>query len=246
MHYSRAPIDEAVIDLHVKFETEPTMAELKAFAAGPWKPDFPVAHSINSMAIELKAGDGEHGTSSSTSSTPQGLRLASSANDRIIQIRRNGFSFSQLRPYSDWEAFRGEMRDRWTAFANAFPPALITRLAIRTINRISVPQGTDLAKYVTLTPQVLSLAHNPIVGFFMQVMLAQSDISPTAKVIINTGIEGGVALDQMNVLLDVDLFREDEFMPDSPGMWNALEQMRIRKNEIFEASITNEVRDLIT
>lgn len=246
LHYSQAPIDEAVIDLHVKFETEPTMAELKAFASAQWKSGFPVAHVINNVAIALQANNAEEVAASSAVSTPQGFRLASPTNDRVIQIRRGGFSFSHLRPYTEWETVRGEMRSRWSTFAEVFPPVSITRLAIRTINRISIPQHTDLARYVTLTPQVVSLAHNPIVGFFMQLILAQPDISPTAKVIINTGIEGGASPDQMNVLLDVDLFREDPFDPNTSAVWDALEQMRVRKNEIFEASITDEVRKLIS
>ena len=245
MHYSQAPIDEAVIDLHVKFDNEPTIDQLKAFASTHWKSDFPVAHAVNTVAIAVQANNGEEEASSIATSTPQGFRLASTANDRVIQIRRGGFSFSHLRPYTEWETFRSEMRSRWTEFAKAFPPIEVTRLAIRTINRIAIPQQTDLAKYVTLTPQVLSLAHNPIVGFFMQVILEQPDISPTAKVIINTGIEGGPTPQHMNVLLDVDLFREDSFDPSSSNIWDALEQMRTRKNEIFEASITNEVRALI-
>ena len=245
MHYSLAPIDEAVIDLHVKFESEPTMAQLKAFASAEWKSDFPIAHAINHVAIAVQANNAEEGASSSATSTPQGFRLASTTYDRVIQIRRGGFSFSHLRPYTEWETFRSEMRNRWSAFAQVFPPTSVTRLAIRTINRIAIPQHSDLAKYVTLMPHVISLAHNPIVGFFMQVILEQPDISPTAKVIINTGIEGGPSPEQMNVLLDVDLFREDAFDPHRSQMWDALEQMRMRKNEIFEASITDEVRALI-
>ncbi|MGH2516962.1 MAG: TIGR04255 family protein, partial [Ktedonobacterales bacterium] len=46
------------------------------------------------------------------------------------------------------------------------------------------------------------------------------------------------------VILDFDLFREQEWVSDDEGIWQFLEQLRERKNTLFEASITDAARKL--
>ena len=131
------------------------------------------------------------------------------------------------------------------AASAAFNPTRVKRTAVRYINRIVVPTHVDLDKYLNLTPRRLPHVGQDIEGYFMQLLLPQRDIDPECKCVINTGIEESPVQDCMNVLFDVDVF-----VPHTNGIaidaiWPLLERLRDRKNDIFEAAITDEVRRII-
>ena len=50
----------------------------------------------------------------------------------------------------------------------------------------------------------------------------------------------------VSVLLDIDLFCEEPLPDNEDGLWALFEEMRDRKNQIFEACITDKTRELIS
>ncbi|HAG97354.1 MAG TPA: TIGR04255 family protein, partial [Ktedonobacter sp.] len=49
----------------------------------------------------------------------------------------------------------------------------------------------------------------------------------------------------VTVIFDLDLFRQKIWNSDDEDIWSFLEELRYRKNEVFEASITDKTRELI-
>ena len=251
-HYSRAPIAEAVIDVHAVFGTPPTLPDVQAFCLR-LKSAFPHQHRINALQLALEAkgsaGGSESGDvalSSNTTTSPVGMRLSNERNDRILQVRLNGFAYSHLPPYTDWSTFRAEAMGHWEKWVEAFGPTSISRSAVRYINRIVVPENCDLDKYLNLTPRLLDGLTEEVKGYFMQLVTAQHDIDPGCDAVINTGIEGSPTEGSMNVLFDVDVFVNHSKGIPLDRAWTVLDQLRDRKNAIFEAAITEEVRRMIT
>jgi uncharacterized protein (TIGR04255 family) len=243
-HYARAPIAEAVIDLNVSFGEVPSIEKIEQFAR-QFKTDFPQMQRINALSMAV-GHDGQNGAiSSNTSSSPLGVRMTNAKGDRVLQIRRQGFSYSHLQPYSEWETFSGDMKPLWERYVGEFAPTAVTRLAVRYINRITVPQGVNLDDYLNVTPRLLGSVCPEVEGYFLQLVLPQPDLGEEWKAIINTGLEAAPSPDVMSVLLDIDLFCASTAGVKDSEVWPILNQLRQRKNDIFEAAITDEVRRMI-
>lgn len=243
VHYERAPITEAVIDIHAAFDPVPNAQAIEAFGRG-LKDRFPHQHAVKALMIAMHA----HGDSlsSNTTSSGAGVRVATERNDRVLQLRPGEFVYSHMPPYTEWAKFRDEAVELWAKVSAAFNPTRVNRTAIRYINRIVVPMHVDLDKYLNLTPRLLPQVGEEIEGYFMQLLLPQRDIDPECKCVINTGIEESSVPDCMSVLFDVDVFVPHPDGIAIEAVWPLLERLRDRKNDIFEAAITDAVRRIIT
>jgi uncharacterized protein (TIGR04255 family) len=242
VHYSRAPIAEAVIDLHLAFAAAPEVAALEKLAR-EFVGQFPQTHRMNTVAMTVST-DGA-AVQESRTSQPIGLRMANAAQDRVLQLRTQGFSYSHLAPYSEWGTFVGEMRPLWERYVDVLGPDAVTRLAVRFINQIPVPQDSDLDVYLHLSPRLLPIGGERVEGYFMQLVLPQTDLGVEWKAIINTGLGARSTPELMHILLDLDVFCEKTIPASSGDVWTILEQLRSRKNELFEAAITDAVRSRI-
>ncbi len=63
--------------------------------------------------------------------------------------------------------------------------------------------------------------------------------------VINEAIAPPSNPEIVTVILDLDLFRHQIWESDDEDIWQFLERLRDRKNEVFEASITDKTRGLI-
>jgi len=64
-------------------------------------------------------------------------------------------TYSHLPPYSNWNAFRDEVRPLWERYVEFVKPEAVTRIALRYINRIYIPQTVyELSDYFRLYPQI--------------------------------------------------------------------------------------------
>jgi len=190
----------------------------------------------------------EGGVSFQSGAAQVGLRLASKTGDRVLQIQRQGFTYSHLPPYTSWETFRDEVGPLWEAFLGTCSPAEITRVAVRFINRIVIPKVPfEMFDYLNLYPQLpKGVPQDDVTGFFMQLQMPQSDIAPETLAVINVALEGPSTPGTGTILLDFDVFRQAKYPADSDAAWVFLEELRKRKNELFEACITDETRKLIS
>jgi uncharacterized protein (TIGR04255 family) len=240
-HYSRAPVAEAVIDLQVSFdESGPPSMERLGELADAHREVFTQRQAINAVSMAVSSGG-----VTKASHEEIGLRLNSASGDRVLQLRRLGISLSHLQPYSSWEQFSAETRPLWEQYRNAFRPMAVTRMAVRYINKISVAQSGELDAFLNLSPRTVEGMAMVVEGYFMQMVLPQADLGAGWKAIINSGIEGASAPDAMTILLDIDVYCTESVPADAPRVWEILGQLRDRKNKIFEACITDEVRRLI-
>jgi uncharacterized protein (TIGR04255 family) len=82
-----------------------------------------------------------------------------------------------------------------------------------------------------------------MVGFFMQASLWHDDIkciSLLNETLVEPPRSGIVA-----VILDIDLFRTEDIPQEDADIWRLFETLHERKNEVFEACITDRTRELI-
>jgi len=174
-----------------------------------------------------------------------GLRLANDLNNRVLQIQQNSFTFSHMAPYSSWESFKDEVVELWNLFIENYPALTVTKVSTRFINRISIPkESIELHDYFHLYPKIPEGIPQDVTGMLLQLQMAQKDIGD-ATAVINLALAEPNLPNHLAVILDIDLFTEVPALPsNSSALWQQLDKSRQRKNELFEAFITDETRKL--
>lgn len=178
------------------------------------------------------------------SSEPLGFLFRSNDGLHIYQARMNGFTFSRLSEYTTWDEVSAEARRLWDKYRAVAKPANITRIALRYVNRLDLPLPVkDFSDYLRTAPQLSSDLPQGLTAYFMQLQLPMPDIRG-ACVINQTIIEPPVKPNTVALVLDIDVFRDEDLPATEARLWTQLEQLRRAKNFVFESCITDEARRL--
>jgi uncharacterized protein (TIGR04255 family) len=243
VHYSRAPLLEAIIDIQVRFQTKP---EQEAFAefARMVAARFPQSSPLTQIGFGMRMGAPTTPMPAPHVTTSRGMRLSTSKNDRVLVLRPRSFTFSHMPPYTEWGTFRDEAIQLWELFVSLTKPEVVTRAALRYINRFEIPRAQfELSDYFLFRPEVPGTGiPQQVSSFFTQCQMPQSDIGPDVIAIMNLGSAAGTPTGSQ-ILLDFDVFATRQLAPDS--VFELLDRLRERKNALFEACITDRARELI-
>lgn len=237
-HYRKPPVIEAVIDLKVRAPRPPSFEALAQIVAGE-EAQYPTRHSISTEEFTIEVGKG------ASASTQQliGYRFASATNDAILQARLDGFAFSRLTPYRDWEVWQPEARRIWDRYRELVEPTHVTRIAVRYINRVVLPRSAFTASdYFNCFPELPTSFGAPN-AFVMRVEIPQSHFE-RGMLVFSQGILADPSPETMPILLDFDLFRMVDLRADDPNLWSLIEELHTHENFLFENSITQRTRDL--
>jgi uncharacterized protein (TIGR04255 family) len=174
-----------------------------------------------------------------------GLRLDNARRDRVLQVQRSGFTYSHLAPYSNWDTFRDEAKALWSRYIESNGINEVTRLAVRVINKVPLPISmAELSRYSNLRPDLPKAIQSAPEAFFTQMQLNGDAWVAASRALVNAG-----AAPQPNgnleLLLDFDLFVEASKAAASPEIWEILDKLSAAKDDLFEACITDETRELI-
>jgi len=244
-HYKRAPIVEAIIDFKVGFDDRPSISALsklaKSNAAG-----FRMPQEVRRQSIGIRGAKGGKPSVALRAQETQGFRLTSKSGERVLTVRADGFSYSHMAPYSNWEKFQEEAKEHWTKYRDSLKPKVIHRYAVRYINRFVLGESPlDTNQYFNIGAEVPRDVPHSIEKFFIQLLIPQNDIGSNVKALINIGPGESEPDGRLSIMLDFDVFATDEIDPMSESIWEKLELLRDRKNLLFEQSITDKIRELI-
>jgi uncharacterized protein (TIGR04255 family) len=237
--YSRPPIVEAILDIQVDlpgdFETDSLLK-----CQGGVKGDYPAKSKAQNITGEVSIGQK---LSTSASAEAVGFIFRSADGTRMFQAKRQGFTFNWLAPYPGWDTFFPEAKRLWEEYRRVTRPRGYKRAALRYINRFDFPvQMLLLEDYFRTYPEVSHDLPQVMDGFFYQFNLPISDIEAAATITqtMVTPREPG----HTSVILDIDLFRTGS-LPPGNELWPLFETLRVWKNKIFEACLTDRAREVI-
>ena len=240
LHYPNAPLTEAILDIRVKLPSEIKPPQLKKVQLEE-KGEYP--RREEQLVVVGKMSVGEQ-VGASAKQTVNGYRFVSQDKRQIFQARIDGFTFNRLAPYETWESFRDEARRLWNVYRSIAKPQTITRLALRYINKLDLPLPlNDLKDYLHTIPEISPKMSQEIRGYFMQLQLPQQDLG--AMLLLNQTLTPPPGPNLVSVILDLDLFCQENVPREEEDIWKQFEVLRTRKNEVFEACITNKTRRLI-
>jgi uncharacterized protein (TIGR04255 family) len=243
--YLKAPITEAIIDLKVTFPdnfSADRFAEIEDHVKNRFaiKEKEQIYTGVGAFIFvpgsPVKVDANQH---------PNGFLFRSADNLRIFQATLGGFTFNRLAPYESWEEFSADAKYLWEAFKEIYRPIQVTRAAIRYINQINIPtEGLDdLKDYLRVVPEIPeNFPQRVLNSFFTQIQMPQEDLE--CMLIISEALAPHPDNKFITVTLDFDLFRHQNWESGDEDIWNFLETLRHRKNEVFEASITQKAKEM--
>jgi len=237
--YPNAPITEAIIHLLVQAPDGISVSELARCHEGEEK-SYPIRKEIQVGRGLFEVG---RRVSAAASAQHVGFIYTSSDQKQVYQARLDGFSFSRLAPYESWQPFCKEGRRLWQIYRECLKPVAVTRLAVRYINRLDISgDRIEIKDYLRTMPEIAEGLPQSLDGYFMQLQMPMDDVR--CKLLLNQTIGESPKAGCLSLILDIDLFRSEDISKDDESIWQVFETLHVRKNEVFEACITDRAREL--
>lgn len=239
-HYKNPPVVEALVDIQVEHSPDFNVYDLRRVRDNeaekyPEEQRF-MAHSLT---VDVATG-----TPAQRESTLRGFRFIGSAGQQIVLVRQDGFAFSKLRPYTSWESWRTEARRLWAKYVEVVRPQAVTRVAVRYVNHIHLKLPVRaFSDYLRTYPEIGPELSQEVAGFVMRLEMPQPDMRDVTLV-LSEGRLHDTSDDTASLVLDLDLFRVGRFEPDSEDVWEVLQELHDRENELFEGCITARAREI--
>jgi uncharacterized protein (TIGR04255 family) len=238
-HLANAPIVEAVIEVRAQTQTpweEPLVSEkLKPQLAK----DYPELASQNRVHQQVTFGAGNNFEAKQSDLGWRGLRFQSADKQRIAQFNRDGFTLSWLKPYKDWELFRGEALRLWNIYTKLSQPTEAQRLGLRFINQFELPvRDVKFEDYINPHPTAPRGIDFPFQNFLHQdtfVVPGYTYVINLVKTVIppqDSQTEG------VKLILDIDVICGYPCEPRGQEIESRLNDMRWLKNKVFFGTVT--------
>jgi uncharacterized protein (TIGR04255 family) len=240
--YKRPPITEAVIAVSFGDSVDARDLGKANYDFERFYPHHQDARNVNLEFFMLPKPGSEPDTT--VHKDELGHRRSSDDQTQIVILWPSLFVFSQLAPYPGWDAFCGRFCRDWALWKKVFGYRKITRVGVRYINRIDLPiigTVTQLEELFHVYPRIPDDL-GPIFAYAMQMQLPYSEIS--GRITINAASVPSPLLAHSSFIFDQDLYTEINVPQTDDALYKLLNQIHVKKNEVFEASITDRAREL--
>ena len=245
--YKMPPVSEALIDIRID-PLPPENLQIIESLTNRLAAKYPT----KKLRYKFEGGiqvEGAKVVASPVASDVYGIWFESEDQKGIVQLRLDGFTHNRMKPdpydvWPGWESMRGEAREAWEIYTEALHLTEITRLAIRFINQIVIPEPSiELYDHFSAPPKIPpNLPYQDMLDFSSSVTIKVPKYKAFAVVKhypIPQIYPGAVA-----VALDIDVFRPGKVLLKSFPVWETLDQLRELKNTIFESSLLNKTKEL--
>ena len=122
----------------------------------------------------------------------------------------------------------------------------ISRIGVRYVNRIDIPVSgpvLEQEEFLNVYPKLPDIL-GPMNAYAVQAVLSIKDIG--CKLTLNSAVVPSPILDHASFLFDQDIAREIDPPQSDDAISGLLNEIRIRKNKVFETCITDRARALFT
>jgi uncharacterized protein (TIGR04255 family) len=243
-HLSKAPIVEAVIDFRVKL---PSDFKLEVFhpLRTQFAQDYPGVEEQQIIEQMIKQEPGQAAEVLTRLSGIHGHRLLSKDGRNVAQLRRDGFTFSRLNPYTNWEELFGEAWRLWGGYAETAKPSEVSRIAVRYINRLLLPLPfSEPREYLNTPPALAEGWPRSMRTFLSRIVLDEPESEISLNVI--QALEPQAPGEQTNValLFDIDAYQDVSLPADDVTIRERFAKLREMKNRVFFKGLTRKAIDL--
>ncbi len=242
IQYVRPPITEAVIGINVADASDER--SLKDVSEKLAK-HYPLHQPLQNLTLHIQVkAKGSKAPTGPIAPKAGGHRLSTRDMTEIAVVMPGQFVVSQLAPYPSWEVFSKRFHRDWHIWKRCVGHLEIKRIGVRYINRIDIPVENSLVHhedYLSIYPHVPELL-DPIGPYAIQMVSQLTDIN--CKLTINSSaIVNSILLNHQSFVIDIDIAKEVDVPQSDHALFELLETIRQKKNQVFEASITQKARN---
>lgn len=234
---STPPAREALID--IQFEPPVQIDSIREFEAKVrfrYEKSAPIWQAMFGFSLAPEAA-----AQTQLPPTAIGIRLDSQEPPHVLQCRIAGFTFSRLSPYGCWQNLRDAAKIEWDTFLKFIPSITVNRIAVRYINDLKLPVPLhDFADFLSCPPEVPAGLPQGVSSFLHRVVVP--DVEHNCVSIVTQSLDEGPhqQSDEINVLLDIDVFRKTTIEPpEFDKIWAGLDELREQKNRMFFGHVTD-------
>ena len=235
---AKAPIVEAVLDIDCDMPPGFDLAALAGPAGEAFRSQYPKPRNqfLEEHRIESKVdGPVKH----SSRRAVQALQFLQDDEKQLVQVRRQGFSFNRLAPYSSLDDYLSEIQRTWELFIGIASPAKIRVVRLRYINRILlefVGGRVDLDAYFRVGPKLPDEEKLQFAGFVNQHTAVEADTGYQANIVLASQPPEN---ERLPVIFDICVASAKTAEPnDWPWILIEIQSLRSLKNRIFKNTLT--------
>jgi uncharacterized protein (TIGR04255 family) len=231
-HLNNAPIKEALIDIRVSQKTGVNLESLRP-AVEQAKEEYPIEKKSKLISFLY---DMEEEKAKSSEPLVRGYALWNREETQVVQFRLDGFTFNRVKEYQTWEDLYLQATKWWDLYVSVMKPVEVTRLSVKYINRILLPDA-DYPVYLTRPPARPLGIKGTISQFLYQVTV---NTEPNITAVITQAVEPNWEDGKVPVLLDIDVSQQVNLEPKDTRIGSSLAELRLLKNDIFFENLTEE------
>jgi uncharacterized protein (TIGR04255 family) len=236
--FPKAPILEATVDFEAGFRIRPRVEVLDRYSDAV-KETFPNRRERHTFNPSLTVGGNEPLLRNARS---QIIELRSEDDKYVMHVKRDGFSFTRLQPYTHWDDFCNRSLKGWHLYRDIFHPPVLRAISLRYFNGIDLPNPVRMKDYfrtrITLPSGVPQNVNNT---FFSFSFFSTNKSTGTVSFFLDLSAYNEqrirvIFLIAVRQPLDVPSNNDKRIM-------NALSSLRHTKNRIFFNSITEKMKE---
>lgn len=236
--YSQPPILEAICEIHFAPERQ-LSREMIEMLMPVWKDGYPEQNVVEEKQVQLhmdmkgmRATEGNRGHK---------LICRSADQLRLVQLASSFLAVNQLRPYQGWEeGFRDVILARWKNLQEVCPMEQVSRIGLRYINRIEIPQHPlQWEEWFNFPLPLPGNLRHPSGHFHL---LFQQPLSEGMRSIINIASAQPAPTGCTWVMLDLDVVLEAPI--PAADLPRELERVHGPHSLAFEEYVSDKLREL--
>lgn len=237
--YARPPITEAVIGVNVA-----TPLESKALdkANGRFLKHYPQHQSVQNVSFKVALN--AEGQANADGTVEKGYKRFNADVNELLVLWHSAFIVSQLAPYPGWDIFFARFVRDWKIWKRAVGFQSISRIGVRFINRIDIPIFDNTVKhetYLNIYPKLPDTLEN-IGPYAVQAVVPLNDIQ--CNLTLNSASVPSPILEHGSFLLDLDIAKDTGLPQKDNDIFDLLNKIREKKNEVFESCVSDNAREL--
>ncbi len=243
-HLPKAPITEALIDIRVELPPGKGLADLSE-VRDQLADQYPGCRERRRFHGKLSFKASDPPVMDVSQEGLDGYLMTSADGRQVVQARLDGFTFSRLRPYQNWEHLRSQAKSLWGTYHQALRPVRIVRIAVRYINRIEIPVPVgDLKEWLLTGPELAPGLPQSLADYFFKIHLPFNEPHGFVNITQKIDFEPKDAPNCVPLIFDIDAFLPIATDTSDEEVWARFEDLRSIKNRVFFESTTKKTLEL--
>lgn len=239
-HYENAPVILGILQFRYAPLKDFEIARVKQIAS-TFKKNFPNVEEKYSQGILINNEKNETNISLDKRKF-EGVQIVSEDKSKVFVITPEKFTFQMKGKYSGWEDFTKDTKTFWNTFSENFGLEQLEGISLRYVNRFNLP--LDLKDLKTYFTTYLEDKKNDFKISNYQFRFSSFDQESDFNINIGHSLENPTP-ENVPYIFDIDVLKNVPIKNKREIVWEEFEKIRLKKNEIFNKSITEETIKLI-